>query len=46
MCPYKDTLGPLRDSLAGTEKEGGEGEPGAKPGIGGPGKLMFRFEKR
>lgn len=21
-CPYKDTLGPLRDSLAGTEKDG------------------------
>lgn len=36
-CPYKDTLGPLRDSLAG--KEGGEGGadgadagPGAGPG--------------
>merc|ERR1712001_3894 len=44
MCPYKDTLGPLRDSLAGTEKdgEGGQaeagklGEPG-KPGAGLPG---------
>ena len=43
MCPYKDTLGPLRDSLAGTEKdEGGQneggklGEPG-KPGSGMPG---------
>merc|ERR1712203_989980 len=29
MCPYKDTLGPLRDSLAGTEKEeGGASEIG------------------
>ena len=44
MCPYKDTLGPLRDSLAGTEKEGdgGQAEPGklgepGKPGAGLPG---------
>jgi len=48
MCPYKDTLGPLRDSLAGTEKEeGGASEIGKSgdsakqasgmPGAGGPG---------
>jgi translation initiation factor 3 subunit G len=49
MCPYKDTLGPLRDSLAGTETEGeggivaggkiGEaGKPaGGPPGPAGPG---------
>lgn len=49
MCPYKDTLGPLRDSLAGTEKdgEGGPSEagklgeagkpPGPSAGPGGPG---------
>ena len=44
MCPYKDTLGPLRDSLAGAEKdgEGGQNEggklgEGGKPGPGMPG---------
>ena len=43
MCPYKDTLGPLRDSLAGTEKEeGGASEIGksgdsAKQASGMPG---------
>jgi len=47
QCPYKDTLGPLRDSLAGAEKDGeggpneagklGEaGKPGGPPS-GGPG---------
>ena len=41
MCPYKDTLGPLRDSLAGTEKdgEGGQNEAGklGEVGKGGSG---------
>ena len=41
MCPYKDTLGPLRDSLAGTEKdgEGGQTDTGklGDAGKGGPG---------
>merc|ERR1719211_112804 len=48
MCPYKDTLGPLRDSLAGTEKEEGgvseigkSGDPAKQasgmPGASGPG---------
>lgn len=32
-CPYKDTLGPLRDSLAGEgEKEGGDGAAGGGGG--------------
>jgi translation initiation factor 3 subunit G len=35
-CPYKDTLGPLRESLAGKEP-GEEGAPGEGPPAGGPG---------
>ncbi len=34
-CPYKDTLGPLRDSLAGKEA-GDEDESAAPGGTGGP----------
>jgi len=37
MCPYKDTLGPLRDSLAGTEKDG-EGGPNEGGKLGEAGK--------
>jgi len=37
MCPYKDTLGPLRDSLAGAEKDG-EGGPSEAGKLGEPGK--------
>ena len=37
MCPYKDTLGPLRDSLAGAEKDG-EGGPNEAGKIGDVGK--------
>jgi len=37
MCPYKDTLGPLRDSLAGAEKEG-EGGPNEPAKLGEAGK--------
>ena len=51
MCPYKDTLGPLRDSLAGTEKDGegpadagklgdaGKTGPGMPGASGGPGAV-------
>jgi len=39
MCPYKDTLGPLRDSLAGAEKDG---EGGQNEG----GKLGSRWQVR
>merc|ERR1712018_974923 len=44
MCPYKDTLGPLRDSLAGAEKDGESGQneseklgEAGKPGSNMPG---------
>ena len=40
MCPYKDTLGPLRDSLAGTEKDG-EGGPTDTGKLGDVGKIFL-----
>ena len=42
MCPYKDTLGPLRDSLAGAEKDGesSQNEGGKLGEAGKPGSNM------
>ena len=36
-CPYKDTLGPLRESLAGKEVDGPDKGPGDGSGPSGPG---------